>query len=109
MFNGRLTIQGRGDEVHLDGDGPWLIGRGDESDVHFPNDFGCSRTQARITRDAEGRFILESLSNSTATRLEGEVIKTPTPLRNGATISFSTQALRFTISDATMLGIPSPG
>jgi pSer/pThr/pTyr-binding forkhead associated (FHA) protein len=82
MLNAALTIEGRVNAVRLADDGPWLIGRGDKADIRFPDDLGCSRTQARITQDFDGEFVLENLSASTATRLEGEVLKASTTLRD---------------------------
>jgi pSer/pThr/pTyr-binding forkhead associated (FHA) protein len=84
-----LTIQGRAEAVRLTGNGPWRLGRDDSSEIHFPDDPGCSRTQARIRRDGGEGFILENLSASSTTRCEGHAVTSPMVLHDGATIGFS--------------------
>src|SRR5271163_2522483 len=98
MNDAVLTIQGRTEPVRLIGEGPWIIGRGDEATIKFPNDLGCSRRQARITRNAAGGFVLENLSANTSIRFGDQVLTAPVALRDGATFSFSNQQLTFAVS-----------
>jgi len=103
-----LTIQGRAEAVHLTGNGPWQIGRDDRSEIHFPDDPGCSRTQARIRRDGGGGFILENLSTRSATRFDANPLTSPVALYDGATITFSKQRLTF-VSTNVGRREPAPG
>ena len=113
----RLTIVGNPHAVPISGAGPWLLGRAAEADVAFPDDRSCSREQARIVRAEQG-FMIQHLSRSAPTSIDGETVAGTVPLRDGARITFGVQRLVFTLieaefGEATMIGraeniIPAP-
>lgn len=87
-----LHVAGRAARVRLAGAGPWVLGRSPESDVSFPDDPGCSRAQARISRDGE-RLVLEALSPTTPTLLNGAALSAPTEVAAGDVIGFAGQRI----------------
>jgi ABC-type multidrug transport system ATPase subunit/pSer/pThr/pTyr-binding forkhead associated (FHA) protein len=78
----------------LSGDGPWRLGRGLEAELCIADDPACSRLQARIARDGDS-FIIEPLSGSTPTVLNGRPIRGQAGLDHGAVIAFAGQRMIF--------------
>ena len=108
MLGAKLTIEGRKGSVPMTGAGPWRLGRNPDADASFPDDRACSREHARITRDETG-FLLEHLSASAATTVNGKTVSGPVLLRDGAVVMFGMQRVVFTLlgedaSEATTIG-----
>lgn len=99
-----LKVEGRDPPIPLSGSGPWVLGRGSQADVPFPEDPHCSREQVRITL-VEGRFRIEPFSTRTPTRLNNQLLAGPAPLAPGDEIRFAHQRIVFT----QVGGGPDPG
>ncbi len=76
--------------------GPNVVGRASDAAV-FVDDIGVSRQHARITVDQRGA-VLEDLGSKNGTILDGQPIRQPTVLADGALIIVGATALRFRIA-----------
>jgi ABC-type multidrug transport system ATPase subunit len=101
----------------LEGPGPWILGRGEAADFQFDDPF-CSRTQARILRNGDDGFLLEPVSQSTPTLLNGRPCARPVALDNGSLIGFASvriavdlaeQDANVTVIGKLPLGHPAKG
>lgn len=94
-----LGIAGRAQPFALAGRETLLVGRGNQADIRFPQDTGCSREQLRFVRRSGGWWV-EPLSGSIATLVNGRAIGEPVPLSPGDQIAFSTQRLTLVAAGA---------
>jgi ABC-type multidrug transport system ATPase subunit/pSer/pThr/pTyr-binding forkhead associated (FHA) protein len=84
--------------IALDGPGPWVLGRGDTADIVFDDPY-CSRIQTRLARDGD-EYLLESVSQSAVTTVNGRAVLAQVRLRTGDQISFASQNLVFSVDMA---------
>jgi ABC-type multidrug transport system ATPase subunit len=101
-----LTIMGQPGSFSLNGDGPWRIGRSPDAELAFLTDQGCSRQQARITRQGD-RYAIEPLSATNPTYLDGREITDASWLNSGSSITFAAQRIVFAAGEGeTVMGAP---
>jgi hypothetical protein len=82
-----------GDEKHhLDGHGPWSVGRSQENDIVI-NDPNVSRKHARISR-ADNGFVVEDLGSTNGTLLDGAPIDRER-IESGDELTFGQSRARF--------------
>lgn len=74
-----------------------LLGRDETAEVRFHDDFPTVSRRHAIIRHTEGQYILEPLSRTNSTLLNGQRIFRPTILRNGDEIRLSTDGPRLGI------------
>jgi ABC-type multidrug transport system ATPase subunit len=102
-----LMVAGRPDPLPLAGRSGLLVGRSARADLSFPDDASCSREQLRLVRHRDG-WVVEPLSQSVPTLLNGAQIDGPAALADGDEIAFSDQRLRFAARSAAVPPPPPP-
>lgn len=103
-----LWIENDAKRWSLPGGGPFLLGRSRKCDLTFPDDPSVSREQVRISLSGT-RFVVENLSSSTRTKVNGKEITKSRILRHGDLIRFSEVLLVFLEEADPVVENPKPG
>ncbi|MGB1397015.1 MAG: FHA domain-containing protein, partial [Planctomycetota bacterium] len=80
-------------EFSLDGNGPWIIGRGEEAEVTLLEK-RSSRRHARITVES-GNLLIEDLKSTNGTLLNGKPLTEKTRLRPDSVIAIGESRIQF--------------
>lgn len=91
----------------IPGDGPFVLGRSRRCDLTFADDPSISREQVRITKSS-GRYIVENLSDSSRTMVNGTEVKKARTLSHGDLIRFSEVLLVFLEKPDQVVENPEP-
>lgn len=75
-----------------------VIGRQAAGHGSLGNDIEISRQHARITRDADGRYLIEDLNSTNGTYVNGRLVDGPTSLETGDRIEVGASALIVQVS-----------
>jgi diguanylate cyclase (GGDEF)-like protein len=94
------VIRSRGDlGQHAFVEGPILLGRAPDCGIRL-QDLSVSWRHARITPGDEEDYVLEDLDSTNGTRVNGALVTSPHPLRDGEKIFLGETVLRFSLGDA---------
>lgn len=94
-------------EISLNGNGPWIIGRGEDVEVPLAEQ-RSSRRHARLVIDS-GALIIEDLNSTNGTLLDGKPLTGKSPLRSGSVITVGDTRIQFVKSAAKGVEKPETG